>query len=129
VAIGTPLPLDPALASTAATRSSAGWPGVGGDAQPEATGQSVLLSAEDHAWLVVLHPEEVWVTGAGGAATDGGTAEAVVTGSPRTCCCGCGAAVPQDAVVESGDAVAVRLMRERLGCRPRERLLESSLGT
>jgi hypothetical protein len=78
------------------------------DPQPEAGGQTVLVSTADHAWTVVLRPTRVTVTGGG---TDGG---AFVAGGPSGLLLDVWGRPGDHGVATMGDPIALRLMRERL---------------
>jgi uncharacterized protein (TIGR03083 family) len=77
--------------------------------QPTATGQSVLVSTDDHAWTVTLHPTRVVVV-AGGS----DTAVALVAGEPSGLLLHLWGRPGEHGIATGGDAAVLELLRERL---------------
>ena len=84
------------------------WEWGDDDAQPEADGQTVLVSTADHSWRVTLRPTRVEV------APGDGDGDAFLAGGPSGLLLYLWGRPGEHGVATMGDAVALRLLRARL---------------
>ncbi len=76
--------------------------------QPDATGQRVLVAADDHSWTVTLNPTTVEVVGGAGEA------DALVAGPAYSMLLHLWGRPGEHGIATTGDETALRLLRERL---------------